>query len=139
MTAMQRTKGKAGEREVATLVRDLTGWDVRRRVRQHGGDSDLDGVPGWAVEVKRHATATRSTIASWWRQAVAQAGDGELPVLLYRLDRGEWRAVWPLSILLAQQRSAVWRSYEWTVDGSLEAWAAVARELHVQQTDALEA
>lgn len=29
-----RTKGKSGEREIAALVRDVTGWDVKRRVRQ---------------------------------------------------------------------------------------------------------
>lgn len=137
MSAMQRTKGKAGEREVAALVRDLTGWDVRRRVRQHDGDSDLVGVPGWAVEVKRHAKATPATIASWWRQTVAQAGDGELPVLLYRVDRGEWRAVWPVAVHLAQQHGEMWRGYEWTCDTSVQAWAAVARELHAQQTGEL--
>lgn len=72
---MQRDKGKAGEREVAELVRELTGWDVWRRVRQHGGDSDLEGVPGWSVEIKRHRTATRGDLAQWWAQTVAQAGD----------------------------------------------------------------
>ncbi len=46
MSAMQRNKGKGGEREAAELVRDLTGWDARRRVRQHPGDSDIEGVPG---------------------------------------------------------------------------------------------
>lgn len=136
MSAMQRNKGKGGEREAAALVRELTGWDVRRRVRQHDGDSDLEGVPGWTVEVKRHASATRSTFAGWWAQAVAQAGDA-LPVLLYRLDRGEWRAVWPVAVHLAQQSGEMWRGYEWTCDTSLQAWAAVARELHAAKACAL--
>ncbi len=61
MSAMQRKK--AGEREAAELVRELTGWDVRRRVRQHAGDSNLQGVPGWAVEVKRHRTAQAGEVA----------------------------------------------------------------------------
>ena len=64
---MQRNKGAGGEREIAGIMRDLTGWDVRRRVRQHDGDSDLEGVPGWSVEVKRHRTASRGDIAGWWR------------------------------------------------------------------------
>lgn len=85
MSLMQRSKGKAGEREAAALVRELTGWDVQRRVRQHDGDSDLQGVPGWSVEVKRHRTATRGDLTRWWAQTVAQAGD-LLPVLLYRVD-----------------------------------------------------
>lgn len=127
MTAMQRNKGKAGEREAAELVRDLTGWDVRRRVRQHAGDSDLQGVPGWAVEVKRHRTAQAGEVARWWAQAVAQAGD-LLPVLLYRADRAEWRARWPLACLLVHQTADAWRGVEWTADTSVQAWAAVARE-----------
>jgi hypothetical protein len=136
MTA-SRAKGQVGEREVAALLRELTGLDVRRRVRQHRGDSDLVGVPGWSIECKRHAKATPATIAAWWAQAVAQAGPDEVPVLVYRLDHRPWRAVWPLSILLAQQPGEVWRSYELTVDGSLEAWAAVAREIEAQQAGEL--
>ncbi len=138
---MQRTKGKAGEREIAALVRDLTGWDVRRRVRQHDGDSDLDGVPGWSVEVKRHRAAQRHQIAAWWAQTVQQAtqvpaGPPEvatnripclLPVLFFRADRDQWRAVWPVSLGLVQQHAEQWHSYAWAVEGSLPPWAAVAR------------
>lgn len=130
MTAMQRTKGAAGEREVAALVRDLTGWDVRRRVRQHGGDSDLTGIPAWSIECKRHRSATRGDIAAWWRQCVAQAGELR-PVLFYRLDRCDWRAVWPLDALLAH--SGRWIAFEWTCDTSVAAWAAVAREVIPRQ------
>jgi len=125
MSDMQRNKGKAGERDAAAIVRDLTGWDVRRRVRQHEGDSDLTGAPGWAIEVKRHRRATRGDLARWWVQSVAQAGE-LVPVLLYRLDRDAWRAVWPLAVLAHQQRADFWRGYEWTADTSLEGWAAVA-------------
>ncbi|AST27994.1 hypothetical protein [Ralstonia pseudosolanacearum] len=126
MGLRSRNKGKAGEREIAALVRDLTGWDVRRRVRQHEGDYDLEGVPGWAVEVKRHASASRSDVRMWWEQAERQAqGEELLPVLFYRRDRDEWRAVWPVGTV---RRADAWRGYGWTVEGSVEAWAVVARE-----------
>jgi hypothetical protein len=128
MSALSRTKGKAGEREAAALIAEHTGWQVKRRVRQHDGDSDLEGVPGWSVEVKRHASATRSDIAAWWDQATRQAGD-KLPVLFYRLDRGEWRAVWPIAVTLCTQRAEQWVGYAWTAEGSIAAWAAVAREV----------
>lgn len=128
MSMMQRTKGKSGEREIAGIIRDLTGWDAQRRVRQHDGDSDLVGIPNWSVEVKRHKAATRGQIAAWWRQTVDQATQG-CPVLFYRLDRQDWRAVWPLSVTLADQRAEMWRAYEWTVEGTAQAWAAVAREV----------
>lgn len=124
---MQRDKGASGEREIAGIVRELTGWDVRRRVRQHGNDSDLTGAPGWAIEVKRHRTAQAGEIARWWAQTVAQAGN-LLPLLLYRADRCEWRARWPLAVLLTHQSADYWQGVEWTCDSSIQAWAAVARE-----------
>ncbi len=129
MAMMSRRKGKTGEREIANLLADLTGCDVRRRVRQHDGDSDLEGLPGWCVEVKRHARASRGLIAAWWAQAVAQAERaGAMPLLLYRADRDTWRAVWPLSVSLTMQTAAMWRGYDWTAEGSPDAWAAVFRE-----------
>lgn len=83
MTAMSRNKGQASEREVASLVCDLNGWDVRRRVRQREGDSDLDGVPGWCIEVKRHSGAGRANLARWWAQAAVQAASASKPPLLF--------------------------------------------------------
>ena len=96
MSAMSRTKGQSGERELAALLTHVTGHDVRRRVRQHDGDSDLEGVPGWSIECKRYATAKHGNIyGMWWPQALAQAqATGEQAVLLYRQDHGHWLAVW---------------------------------------------
>ena len=125
---MSRRKGASAEREAANLIRDLTGWECKRRVRQHGNDSDLLGVPGWSIEVKRYATATRSQIEGWWMQAVEQA-EGQIPVLLYRKDRDEWRAVWPISVHLTHQTAEMWTDYRWTCEGTVDAWAAVAREV----------
>ncbi len=135
MGAMQRTKGQTGEREIAGILAELTGYSVKRRVRQHAGDSDLEGVPGWSVEIKRHASASRGDIRQWWAQAVAQAQRmGALPVLLYRRDRDQWRAVWPVAVHLGLQVAEMWSGYEWAVEGSPEAWAAVAREINVRRT-----
>ena len=130
MGMKSRNKGKVGEREIAALVAELTGFDVRRKVRQHDGDSDLEGVPGWSVEVKRHAKAPRASIRAWWAQSVAQsAPSGAIPVLLYRQDRDEWRAVWPLAVCLTNQTLVMWPGYEWTTEGSIEAWCAALREV----------
>lgn len=121
-----RRKGKVGERELAGLLADLTGWDVRRRVRQLEGDSDIEGLPGWSAEVKRHAKAARADIREWWGQAQAQASaTGLLPVLFYRANRDQWRAVWPVAVNV---KAEPWSGYEWTAEGSLDAWAAIARE-----------
>ena len=67
-------------------------------------------------------------LAQWWAQCVSQAGL-ELPVLFFRLDRSAWRAVWPLAVNLQVQEAGQWQGYEWTVQGSIAAWAAVAREI----------
>jgi hypothetical protein len=131
----QRRKGKVGEREAAHLVAAYTGWPVQRRVRNALGDSDLVGVPGWSVEVKRHRQATPGLIAAWWSQAVAQASSQArqlLPVLLYRPDRGAWRAVWPMAVSLGVPATGQWLDYEWTVEGAVGAWAALARERALQ-------
>ena len=59
-----------------------------------------------------------------------------MPLLLYRADRDAWRAVWPLSVNLTMQTAAMWRGYEWTAEGSPEAWAAVFRETITTTKDA---
>lgn len=131
MGAKSRTKGQAGEREIAALIRDLTGFDVRRRVRQHDGDSDLEGVPGWSVEVKR---AAKPELSAWWLQTVEQARMARgKPVLFYRLDRQQWRARWPLCLVLGAEEFGCfeWGGLEWTADTTVEAWAAVMREVIV--------
>jgi hypothetical protein len=126
---MSRTKGKVGEREIAAILRDLTGWDVQRLVRQHDRDCDLD-VPGWAAEVKRHATANRGDIALWWAQAVAQAQEtDQLPVLFYRANRprgarsGRWLRTWRYSRhRCGRATTGPWRA-------ASKPWGAAAREL----------
>jgi hypothetical protein len=135
MGRMQRTKGMVAEREAAALICEHTGWQVRRRVRNAAGDSDLVGAPGWSVEVKRYACATRAEIAVWWAQCAKQA-KWDVPVLFYRLDRGTWRAVWPLAVNLRLQHANHWESYDWTVEGAVAAWALVAREIQFEKTEA---
>jgi hypothetical protein len=94
MSVMQRRKGQSGERAAAAILTNITGIEVRRKVRQHEGDSDLD-FPGWSIEIKRHAKATPATVAEWWQQTVRQAERAGLPPLLvYRPDRRPWRCVW---------------------------------------------
>ena len=127
MTAMQRNKGKAGERELANVVTELTGFACRRLVRQHERDSDVDGVPGWSIEVKRWRRITPAAMRAAWEQAEAQAGENLIPVLFVRPDRGEWVARWPLAIILAGN-GTTWRGYEWTCETSVEAWASVVME-----------
>ena len=135
MTGPFRIKEQASEREIAAIIRDLTGWDARRKVRNGEECSGLEGVPGWTIEVKRRAGVTRTDIARWWSQASEKARrEVKLPVLLFRGDRDQWRAVWPLPAHLRTQSVDRWRDYAWTVEGSPKAWAAAAREFAIPRS-----
>lgn len=124
MSAMQRTKGAVAERWVAGLIRDWTGFTVKRNWQGQAaeGGEDLTGVPGWAIEVKR----AKEYQNSWWRQTVEQAKpSGRYPVLIYLIDqtrRGQnpldrWRVLMPLGMLMAE----AWSDEE-TAEISLRAW-----------------
>lgn len=128
MSVMQRRKGQVGECELARLLSDLLGVHIRRRVRQRDGDSDLEGLTGWCIECKRAKTAK---LGAWWSQTLAQAlAREEWPVLFYRIDRKEWRAVWPVSAALVPQMWPIAESLglNYTAESSLDAWASVYRE-----------
>lgn len=95
-----RSKGQRGEREAAALV---TGWlkevvtaagiehpvALSRNLDQtRDGGYDLVGLDWLALEVKRHETLQ---VSQWWKQAVRQAKDGQVPVLMYRQNRTAWK------------------------------------------------
>lgn len=87
MTETRNTKQQAGERELAALLYELT----RHRP---------DALPGWSLTCKRYAVTPLALIAGeWWPQAVEKARrEGNMPLLLYRPDRGNWRTVWPAAL-----------------------------------------
>ena len=121
MSASQRNKGARGEREVARLISDLLGFEVSRRCRQHDGDCDLEGVPGWSVEVKNQAKVNRSLLRAWWDQAETQAkSTGSSAALWYKRAPGWWRVIW-----ITAEGIAAW---EYLHEGEPEAWAAAVRE-----------
>ena len=93
-----RNKGASGEREVAKILREEIGIEVHRnwQAQAAGGGADIL-IPGWAIEVKRAKVAR---MASWWTQAAVQAmSSGRHPLLVYRLDRGDWRALMSMCAL----------------------------------------
>jgi len=127
-----RTKGQSGERELAALLSELTGRRVTRRVRQHAGDSDLVGLPGWCVESKRARSAPLTLIArEWWPQAVAQANaQGTIPLLCFRADRQPWRAVWPAWVHLPELRTPC-TSFDDALVGDLLTWWRLCKRVAV--------
>lgn len=116
-----RRKGQTGERQLAAELSELLGLTIKRRVRNHAGENDLTGLPGWSPEVKNCATPS---IASWWSQTVAQAG-ADWPVLFYKLPRKPFRAVVPLATVGIGECVD---DLSFTAELSLEGFAALYRE-----------
>jgi len=92
MSASGVRKGKDGEREAARLLGVELGTELARNLNQHrDGGTDLTGIPGWAIEIKR---ATKPRIKGWWQQTIDRAANhGGKPALVYRLNRQPWRVV----------------------------------------------
>ena len=86
------TKGKIGERELASELRRLFGIEVRRGVQYCGGAGSPDvvaDIPGVHIEVKR---CERLSLYPAMKQAIKDAGD-KLPVVFHRQNREEWVAI----------------------------------------------
>jgi len=123
MGAMSRRKGAVGEREASAILRAELGVKIERRLEQwRSGGSDLVGLDGWSIEIKRAAQWS----SAWWQQAVEQAHhEGNLPVLIYRLDRKQWIARMrgaDLAPELSETGAA------WWVEMELGTWCQVVRE-----------
>jgi hypothetical protein len=119
-----RAKGKAGELEVVHILREELGLEATRNLDQwRDGGSDILGLDGWAIEVKRAKTPK---LSEWWNQSVRQAGTTKFPALWYRLDRKYWRVVIPLHSITRDFGLNL--DLEWTVELSPEAFCAIARE-----------
>lgn len=84
------------------------GFDARRTPNSGGLSwrGDVQGVPGYVLEVKR---CERLTLPAWLEQAYAATRGGEVPVVAFRQSgrekgvqgppRGVWHAVVPLEEL----------------------------------------
>ncbi len=88
-----RRKGANGERELICMLRDaFPSLDLRRDLRQYqtSGLTDVLGLDGYVIEVKRRRSLGQADVERWWQPLVRNA-DGQEPVLAYRQDRQDWR------------------------------------------------
>lgn len=104
----KRQKGANGERELATLLSNELGFEVKRQLGQaRDGGHDIQ-VGRFVIEVKRQE---RLAIESWCQQVelacttvskLDQDGDlgDPVPVVVYRRNGQPWRAVVPLGFLV---------------------------------------
>ena len=89
-----RTKGAAGERELAKVLRG-NGYDSRRGQQYCGanGDADVVGLPGIHIECKR---VERLNLDDAMAQSKADSKADEIPVVMHRKNHGEWRVTMTL-------------------------------------------
>ena len=94
MGKMSQRKGAVGERELANILRDQYGYDVKRG-SVFLGQSDMIGLPGIHPEVKR---VERLNIYAAMEQAKAEAkkrNDG-IPTVFHRKNRTKWLVIMEL-------------------------------------------
>lgn len=84
-----REKGKRGEEELANYLKGK-GYNARRGVQYSGasGDPDVIGLPGIHIECKR---VEKLNLDSALVQSVRDARAGEIPVVIHRKNRQQWR------------------------------------------------
>lgn len=89
MGKMQREKGKHGERELASILRDY-GYNCRRGQQYCGtsGDADVIGLTNIYIEVKR---VEDLRLRKALQQASRDARAGEIPVVMHRRNYEPWR------------------------------------------------
>lgn len=93
MGKMSREKGKRGERELASKLREY-GYDAKRGV-QYKGSPDSPDVVGLAkihIEVKR---TERLSLYDALSQSKGDAG-ADMPVVMHRKNNCEWVVIQPL-------------------------------------------
>ena len=97
MSKMQRTKGAAGERELAEILTATLGVKINRKLGQarDGGDDIQTGPYRW--EVKRRA---RLSVYDFMEQIEAACGPTDTPVVAMRADHKGWLVMMRLEDIL---------------------------------------
>lgn len=96
-------KGKQGEREAIKFLQptinkvyESFGMDTVELFRNQNqsalGGYDIDGLPWIALEIKRQETLNMN---AWWAQVNKAAREGQVPVVMFRQNRKQWRFLMP--------------------------------------------
>lgn len=93
MGKMSREKGKRGERELASKLREY-GYDAKRGVQYKGSQDspDVVGLKGVHIEVKR---TEKLSLYDALSQSKGDAGT-DMPVVVHRRNNCEWVVIQPL-------------------------------------------
>lgn len=91
MGKMSREKGKRGEREIASKLREY-GYNCHRGQQFSGanGDADVVGLPGVHLEIKRVEKLNLYDAMSQAIRDANAAGNDEIPVVMHRKNNCGW-------------------------------------------------
>ena len=96
MSRSQRDKGANAEREVVTILREY-GIDARRgQVFNH--EPDIVTNTKLHIEVKRQETLR---INDWWKQSESASDEDEIPTVIFRRSREDWKIMLSLADFLS--------------------------------------
>ena len=98
---MARNKGAAGERELAGILTDELGFEVKRKLGQARDGGDDIQVEHYRLEVKRREALR---LDDWCQQIEKVCDPREVPIVAYRRNGQPWRAVVPMAWLIKQIR-----------------------------------
>ena len=100
MSASQRLKGAAGEREIVSALK-AAGWPHADRTSngkaQNTRGDIMNGPQGVHIEIKRQE---KLNICSALDQAISDANPLDVPIVIHRPSRHEWMATLKLEDLL---------------------------------------
>jgi len=90
MGSSERRKGRAYEQEIARWYKDAGFPDAYRGFQSRGGGKEEADVvvPGLPLHIECKHIKNADGIPAAYRQAVADADDGKIPVVHYHVTRG---------------------------------------------------
>jgi Holliday junction resolvase len=100
----KRNKGAAGERELAGILKDHLGFEVKRNLGQARDGADDITIQKFRIEVKRQE---RLQVDKWSEQVESCSKSGEIPVLAYRRNGQPWRVCLKLDDFIPMLRDAL--------------------------------
>ena len=100
----KRNKGAAGERELAGILKDHLGFEVKRNLGQARDGADDITIQKFRIEVKRQE---RLQVDKWSEQVESCSKSGEVPILAYRRNGQPWRICLKLDDFIPMLRDAL--------------------------------
>ena len=100
----QRNKGAGGEREIATILTNELGFEVKRTLGQaRDGGHDIQ-IAQFKIEVKRRKSLA---VYAFMDQAKEASSGSDIPIVAMRADGKEWLVMMRLEDAIPMLRDAL--------------------------------